>query len=250
MSYDEELAARIRRLLADRTDVVEKKMFGGLCFMVGGAMCCGLTKTDFMVRVGSDGYEDALAQRHARPMDFTGRPLAGMVYVAPEGIRSAAALAKWVGRGVGFVSSLAPNAAKRSPSGTAARKSADSKGASESLRGSGKDPRVDKLLRALRSDPELASIVDAFEQAKPGARKFGSNGLKVNGKLFALFTQGTLVVKLPKDRVAALVASGVGKPFDPGHGRLMKEWLTVTSTKAPWIDLTKEAHRFVSGRTG
>jgi hypothetical protein len=84
VSYDETLAARIRAVLGERTDVIEQKMFGG-CFMVGGAMCCGLTKTDFMVRVGPDQYDDALAQRHARPMDFTGRPLAGMVYVALKG---------------------------------------------------------------------------------------------------------------------------------------------------------------------
>jgi TfoX/Sxy family transcriptional regulator of competence genes len=248
VSYDENLAARIRGVLATRTDVVEKKMFGGLCFMVGGAMCCGLTKTDFMVRVGPDRYDDALAQPHVRPMDFTGRPLVGMVYVAPEGIRSAAALAKWVGRGATFVSSLPPTAPRRSTSGSAAKKVAESKGASQPVRVSGKDPRVDRLLRTLRSDPKLAPVVDAFKKTKPGARKFGSNGLKANGKLFALFTQGTLIVKLPKDRVAALVASGVGKPFDPGHGRLMKGWLTVTSTKAPWIDLAKEAHGFVSRR--
>ena len=246
MSYDENLAARIRGVFSKRADVVEKKMFGGLCFMVGGPMCCGLTKTDFMVRVGPEGYEDALAQPHARLMDFTGRPLAGMVFVAPEGIRSAAALAKWVERGVSFVSSLPPKAAKRS----AGKKTRESKGASEPVRASGKDPRVDKLLRALRLDPKLAPIVDAFETTKPGARKFGSNGLKVDGKLFALFTQETLVVKLPKDRIAALVASGVGKPFDPGHGRLMKEWLTVTSAKASWVGLVKEAYGFVRGRTG
>jgi TfoX/Sxy family transcriptional regulator of competence genes len=226
MSYDENLAARIRRVLAKRTDVVEKKMFGGLCFMVGGAMCCGLTKTDFMVRVGPGQYDDALAQPYARPMDFTGRPLAGMVYVAPEGVQSTAALAKWVGLGVSFVSSLPSTGAKKS------------------------DPRVDQLLGALRSDPKLRPVVDDFEKTKPGARKFGSNGLKVGGKLFALFTQGTLVVKLPRDRVAAFVASGVGRPFDPGHGRLMKEWLTVTSAKASWFDLAKEAHSFVSGRAG
>ena len=247
MSYDENLGARIRHILAKRTDVVEKKMFGGLCFMVGGAMCCGLTKTDFMVRVGPDAYDDALAQPHARPMDFTGRPLAGMVYVAPEGIKSAAALAKWVGRGVSFVSSLPPKAAKSSQRGTTSKKNAESKGASPPVRGPAKDGRVDKLLRALRSDPKLAPIVDAFEKTKPSARKFGSNGLKVDGKLFALFTQGTLIVKLPKERVAALVAAGVGKPFDPGHGRLMKEWLAVTSTKAPWIALAREAHGFVRG---
>ena len=103
-----------------------------------------------------------------------------------------------------------------------------------------------RLLRALRSDPALARVVDAFEQTKPGARRFGSNGLEVNGKLFALFTQGTLVVKLPEDRAAALAASGVGKPFDPGHGRRMKEWLTVTSARASWTRLAREAHDFVS----
>ena len=142
MSYDENLAARIRGVLAKRTDVVEKKMFGGLCFMVGGAMCCGLTKTDFMVRVGPDRYDEALAQAHARPMDFTGRPLAGMVYVAPEGVRSATALAKWVGRGVSFVLSLPPNAAKRSTSRAVAKKNVDSKSASRPARASAKDPRV------------------------------------------------------------------------------------------------------------
>jgi TfoX/Sxy family transcriptional regulator of competence genes len=101
--YDEKTAERIRSVLAGRADVVEKRMFGGLCFMVNGQMCCGLTKTDFMVRVGKDGYEDALAQPHARPMDFTGRPLAGMVYVAPAGYKTTGALRKWVGRGIAFV---------------------------------------------------------------------------------------------------------------------------------------------------
>src|SRR5262249_62031673 len=78
-------------------------------------------------------------------------------------------------------------------------------------------------------------------------RAFGSNALKVNGKLFALFTQDTLVVKLPRDRVADLIASKVGKPFDPGHGRLMKEWLTVTSRRASWSELTRESYAFVRG---
>ena len=121
MSYDERLAERIRTCLAGRADVVEKKMFGGLCFMVGGAMCCGLTRTDFMVRVGPDQYDDALAQPHARPMDFTGRPLRGMVYVSSEGIRTEAALAGWVGRGLEFLSSAAPAGRSR---GRVARKAA------------------------------------------------------------------------------------------------------------------------------
>jgi hypothetical protein len=111
------------------------------------------------------------------------------------------------------------------------------------------DARTAKLLAALSADPELAAIVREFEKtrAEGTGRKFGSNALKAKGKLFALFTQGTLVVKLRNDRVAALVAEGVGKPFDPGHGRLMKGWLTVVSSRASWVELAREAHAFVSG---
>ncbi len=110
------------------------------------------------------------------------------------------------------------------------------------------DPRVATLISALRADPRLAAAARDFKASRAApSRKFGSNGLKVNGKLFALFTQGTLVVKLPRERVTALVAAKVGKPFDPGHGRLMKEWLTVTDAAAPWIALAREAHRFVGG---
>jgi len=111
------------------------------------------------------------------------------------------------------------------------------------------DARVTNLVEALLADPQLAPTAATFKEDEEagGKRRFGSNGLKVNGKLFALFTQGTLVVKLPKVRVAALTEEGIGGPFDPGHGRLMKEWLAVRSPKASWIDLTKEAHAFVSG---
>ena len=122
MSFDEKTADRIRKALRARTDVVEKTMFGGLCFMVNSQMCCGLTKTDFMVRVGRENYEEALSQPHARPMDFTGRPLAGMIYVDPPGYRTGAALAKWVQRGVDFVSSN-PAKKKGRPRTKAARMS-------------------------------------------------------------------------------------------------------------------------------
>ena len=106
MAYDEKTAARLRELLVVRRDVVEKKMFGGLCFMVSGSMCCGLTEAGLMVRVGRDRYEEALAQPFARPMDFTGKPLAGMVYVDPKGYRTDAALKRWVQRGIEFVMTL------------------------------------------------------------------------------------------------------------------------------------------------
>jgi TfoX/Sxy family transcriptional regulator of competence genes len=116
MAYDEKLANRVRKLLAGRTDVVEKKMFGGLCFMVNGAMCCGLTQTEFLVRVGPAQFDDALARPHTRPMDFTGRPSKGTVYVAAAGLRTDKALAEWVGRGLQFVLQSAPVARARTRS--------------------------------------------------------------------------------------------------------------------------------------
>jgi TfoX/Sxy family transcriptional regulator of competence genes len=106
MSFDERTAERVRRLLSTRGDVVEKRMFGGLCFMVSGSMCCGLTKTALMVRVGRDAYDEVLARPHARPMDFTGRPLIGMVFVEPKGYETDEALAEWVQRAVDFTSTL------------------------------------------------------------------------------------------------------------------------------------------------
>ncbi len=108
MAYDEGLADRVRGALLPRPDIEEKKMFGGLAFMVGGHMCCGVIGDDLMVRVGRDAYEDALAAKGARPMDFTGRPLRGMVYVGSEGHRTDDALASWVRRGTDFVASLPP----------------------------------------------------------------------------------------------------------------------------------------------
>ena len=110
MAYDEGLAQRIRETLADRQDIrleiVEKKMFGGIAFMVGGNMSVGVVNDELMVRVGKEGHDDALARPHARPMDFTGKPMKGFVYVAAEGIAEDEDLAGWVERGVSFASSL------------------------------------------------------------------------------------------------------------------------------------------------
>ena len=106
MAYDEGLAQRVRSVLADQPWVSEKRMFGGLTFMLGGNMCCGVMKQELMVRVGPDRYDEALSQPHARPMDFTGRAIKGMVYVAPEGLRSPEALEGWVRRGLEFARSL------------------------------------------------------------------------------------------------------------------------------------------------
>ncbi len=106
MGYDEQTAARVRRILSGRRDVVEKKMVGGLSFMANGRMCCGVNSTGLVVRVGPEARVRALAQPHVRPMEFAGRRLAGFVCVAPRGYRTDTALATWVQRGIDFVSTL------------------------------------------------------------------------------------------------------------------------------------------------
>jgi hypothetical protein len=90
MAYDENLAARIRSILADRLDVREQPMFGGLTFMVAGRMCCGVAGDELIVRLDAD-REDALATPHARPTDSTGRPMRGVVTVQPEGLKAGSA---------------------------------------------------------------------------------------------------------------------------------------------------------------
>ena len=96
MAYDEKLANRVRRGLAMRKGITEKKMFGGLAFLLGGRMCCGVLNDDLVIRVGPERYAAALSQAHTRPMDFTGRPLTGFVYVGLRGVKTDAALAKWL----------------------------------------------------------------------------------------------------------------------------------------------------------
>jgi TfoX/Sxy family transcriptional regulator of competence genes len=106
VAYDEKLASRIRKLLSDQQGVSEKKMFGGIAFMLDGNMCCGVTGTALMLRLGKDGADAALAEEHVRPMDFTGKPMATMVYVDPQGTADDEGLAYWVGRAMLYTRSL------------------------------------------------------------------------------------------------------------------------------------------------
>lgn len=106
MAYDEELAARVRRVLAGRQVVAERRMFGGLSFLLGGNMCCGVAGDELMVRVGPEEHRAALELPHTREMELTGRPLRGFVYVSPEGTAADADLAAWVERGARFAESL------------------------------------------------------------------------------------------------------------------------------------------------
>jgi TfoX/Sxy family transcriptional regulator of competence genes len=106
MAYDEGLAERIRGILDERLDIAEKRMFGGIAFMVRGHMAIGIVKDDLMVRVGPDAYEALVRQPHARRMDFTGRPMKGFVFVASAGLEADAALREWVELGVRYAASL------------------------------------------------------------------------------------------------------------------------------------------------
>jgi TfoX/Sxy family transcriptional regulator of competence genes len=106
MAYDETLAQRVRALLVEQEALRERKMFGGLAFMLRGNMCCGIVGDELMVRVGPEQYGVALAQPHVRMIDFTGRPMTGMVMVAAEALSSDEYLAAWVAQGVAYAGSL------------------------------------------------------------------------------------------------------------------------------------------------
>jgi TfoX/Sxy family transcriptional regulator of competence genes len=107
MAFDEALADRVRDVLANRPTLSERRMFGGIAFMLAGNMCCGVIGDDLMVRLGEDG-ERALAEPHTRPMDFTGKPMRTAIYVDPAGTRDDADLAKWVEAGADYAASLPP----------------------------------------------------------------------------------------------------------------------------------------------
>ncbi|MEZ4457116.1 MAG: TfoX/Sxy family protein [Gemmatimonadales bacterium] len=113
MAFDETLASRVQDRLARRSAYEERSMFGGLALMVDGKMAIGISGTDLMVRVGPDAHDDALAQPGARPMDFTGRPMRGFVFVGPEGTRTARDLDRWIDRALAY-NPIAPKSKARS----------------------------------------------------------------------------------------------------------------------------------------
>ena len=96
MAYDEKLAERIRTAAPPDFAISERKMMGGIAFMIDGKIFVGVVADSLLVRVGRDGYEAALARAHVGPMDFTGRPMSGFVLVRPAGIKTARALAAWI----------------------------------------------------------------------------------------------------------------------------------------------------------
>lgn len=113
MGHDETALRRVRQSLAGRLDVVEKRMVGGRSFMVSGHLCCGVTGSALMVRVGPERYAQALEEPHVRPMAFGGRQLVGYVCVDPPGYATDEALASWIRRGIDFVVTIDASGAPR-----------------------------------------------------------------------------------------------------------------------------------------
>lgn len=105
MAAPKDLVGRVRDILSDQK-VTEKRMFGGLTFMVDGHMCCGVGKDGLMVRVGPDAYDNAIGQPGARPLDFTGRPMKGLVWIDPQAVSTKRMLTKWIAKGINFVNTL------------------------------------------------------------------------------------------------------------------------------------------------
>lgn len=108
MAYDEGLAQRLRESLADTSGVNEKKMFGGIAFLVGGNLCVGVVGDELVARVGPAAFDDAVTRTGARPFDFSGRPMRGWVMVRPEGFEDDRDLGGWVGSSLDFVRTLPP----------------------------------------------------------------------------------------------------------------------------------------------
>jgi hypothetical protein len=124
MAYDREVAERIRKLLSGRSDVDEQMLFGGLCFMVRGHMCCAVSgRGGLLLRLGPDAPAFVFNEPHAAPMEMRGRIMADYVRVAPEGYQAASDLKKWVARAVDFVATL-PKKTKAAPKKAAAKKKA------------------------------------------------------------------------------------------------------------------------------
>lgn len=113
MAYNEQLTERIRSALARRHGLTQRKMFGGICFMLNGNMCCGVLNDELIVRVMPDEYDAAMGRPHVRAFDFTGKPMKGFVVVLPKGYGADKALKGWIEMGVKCVRSLPAKTARK-----------------------------------------------------------------------------------------------------------------------------------------
>ncbi|MFN7982532.1 MAG: TfoX/Sxy family protein [Vicinamibacterales bacterium] len=180
MAYDEALADRIRHVLADNTTITERRMFGGICFLADGRMCCGILGDNLMARVARADYAGVLEQPHVRQMDFTGRPLSGFVYVEPEGIESTRALREWIARGLEVATSSDDTKKKRT--------------------GAGRPPRakVPAAKAAPAKTPSATSAPTAGYSGTPLSKKLGIRDSTLVLTLGAPEHYATLLAPLPE----------------------------------------------------
>ncbi|MBL8720709.1 MAG: TfoX/Sxy family protein [Myxococcales bacterium] len=247
MSYDEALAERVRRALAGIDGLTEKKMFGGVAFLVEGAMCIGVHERDLIVRCEKAETDALLAQQGVRPFDLSGaRPMKGWLLVGPEATATAAGLKPWVDAARGRA--LQP----RKPGKKAA---SGGSGSSRLLRAIAPTLDVGSNRaggrRSMTTPEELFWQLAADLQREDPRVREGTlmNGrcLRVGKEFLALldYKGSGLVVKLPAERVAALIEGGVGRPFGPA-GKVFAEWLSVPEPdRQRWWTLLREGVAFV-----
>jgi len=106
MAFDEGVAQRVREVLSENKNITEKRMFGGIAFMLSGNMCIGVVRDQLMLRVGPDQYDKLLKIKYVKKMDFTGKAMKGFIYLQPEGFTEDDDLAIWLEKALSFVSSL------------------------------------------------------------------------------------------------------------------------------------------------
>ncbi len=218
-------------------------MFGGVGAKVNGHMFAGLFGRSVMVLLTESDRAAALKLAGAAPFDPMGnRRVRSEKVMLPESVmHDPAKLRRWIARAFKAAVSLPARASKMR-----ARKASNP----------GKTPAGSGVPAKLEETPAraFARVVEALmkggariEPPTESRRAFGSNGIKVNGKIFAMLVRGSLVLKLPRSRVEAMIAAGIGTAFDAGKGKPMKEWVVVRAPDATWISLAREARAFVEG---
>lgn len=133
MAYNLTLAQRIREMVYGQKDASERKMFGGICFMIGGNMVCGVVGDELMSRINPESHAAALEKPHVKPMEFTGRSMKGYLFIEPEGIRTKKELAYWVNQGIRIAQSIPPKGSKAKKAGVSKAKPGAKKPAGQSF---------------------------------------------------------------------------------------------------------------------
>ncbi len=113
MAYDEGLAQRVKNVLVEKPEMAEKKMFGGVCYLINGNMACGILNQDLIVRVGPEKYDAFLDLPHVREFDITGKVMRGWVMVSSQGHASPQDLSRWIQEGLNYALRLPPKKPKQ-----------------------------------------------------------------------------------------------------------------------------------------